>query len=177
MNSPLPSSELEYVGFWPRAFAALIDTIWVSILISLIWMIFPTASSTLEDQLLRDPASVSVAALSAELAGSGRDMALQGLAAAALIFGCWIFRNTTPGKMAVHARIVDAETGQAPSTRQLVIRYLGYYVSILTLFVGFLLVAIDPRRQGLHDKLAGTVVVRPKLRGAQAVSFSGRGKS
>lgn len=175
MSAALPAGELEYVGFWPRALAALIDTLWVSILISVIWMFVPTSSSQLEDQLLRDPASVSVTALSAELTASGGDFLLQVLAAAALVLGCWIFRNTTPGKMVVHARIVDAKTGRAPSTGQLLIRYLGYYLSVVTFFIGFLMVAIDPRHQALHDKLAGTVVVRPKVRGAQPVSFPGQG--
>jgi uncharacterized RDD family membrane protein YckC len=32
-------------------------------------------------------------------------------------------------------------------------------------------VAFDPRKQGWHDKLASTVVVRPKVRGTQAVTF------
>jgi uncharacterized RDD family membrane protein YckC len=34
-------------------------------------------------------------------------------------------------------------------------------------------IAFDRRKQGWHDKLAGTVVVRPKLRGAETVRFGG----
>ncbi len=45
-------------------------------------------------------------------------------------------------------------------TQQLIGRYLGYYVSIFALGVGFLWVAFDPRKQGWHDKMAGTVVIR-----------------
>jgi uncharacterized RDD family membrane protein YckC len=75
-----------------------------------------------------------------------------------------MYRQATPGKMAIGARVVDATTGGAPSTRQLVIRYLGYYVSTIPLLLGLIWVAFDPRKQGWHDKLAGTVVVRPKPR-------------
>jgi uncharacterized RDD family membrane protein YckC len=62
--------------------------------------------------------------------------------------------------MAIRARIVDARTGQAPTTRQDLIRYFGYLLSVMPLGLGYLWVAFDPRKQGFHDKLAGTVVVR-----------------
>ena len=83
----------------------------------------------------------------------------------------WIYRQATPGKMAIGARIVDAYTGGQPSTKQLVIRYLGYYVSSIPLFLGLIWVAFDPRKQGWHDKLAGTVVVRSKYRRPEPVRF------
>jgi uncharacterized RDD family membrane protein YckC len=83
----------------------------------------------------------------------------------------WIYRQATPGKIAIGARIVDAESGANPSARQLVGRYLGYYVSIVPLMLGIFWVAFDPRKQGWHDKLAGTVVVRPKHRGPVPVHF------
>jgi uncharacterized RDD family membrane protein YckC len=37
-------------------------------------------------------------------------------------------------------------------------RWLGYFVSAI-LFLGFLWVLVDDRRQGFHDKMAGTVVI------------------
>jgi uncharacterized RDD family membrane protein YckC len=68
--------------------------------------------------------------------------------------------------MAVGARIVDARTGGRPSTGQLIGRYFAYYVSILPLMLGFIWVAFDARKQGWHDKLANTVVVRATRRTA-----------
>ncbi len=62
--------------------------------------------------------------------------------------------------MLVHARIVDAATDADADTGQLVLRYLGYYVSAIPFGLGFLWVAFDPRKQGWHDKIARTVVVR-----------------
>lgn len=38
-------------------------------------------------------------------------------------------------------------------------RVLGYYISFLALFLGFLWVLVDDRRQGWHDKIADTIVV------------------
>jgi len=57
-------------------------------------------------------------------------------------------------------RIVDASSGGKPTTAQWIIRYVGYYISMIPLFLGFAWVAFDARKQGWHDKLAGTLVVR-----------------
>jgi uncharacterized RDD family membrane protein YckC len=56
-------------------------------------------------------------------------------------------------------KIVDAKTGADPSVTQCLLRFLGYFVSIFTL-LGFLAIATDSRKQGWHDKIAGTVVIK-----------------
>ena len=90
---------------------------------------------------------------------------------AVIIF--WVYKSATPGKMALNLSIVDARTGGKPSVGQFIIRYIGYYVAMLPLFLGIIWVGIDPRKQGWHDKLAGTVVIRNKRK--QPVQFEGRG--
>jgi uncharacterized RDD family membrane protein YckC len=72
----------------------------------------------------------------------------------------WVYKSATPGKMILGLKIVDARTGGIPSTGQLIGRYLGYYVSTIPLLLGLIWVGIDVRKQGWHDKLAGTVVIR-----------------
>ena len=47
-------------------------------------------------------------------------------------------------------------------SEQLIGRYLGYYVSTIPLMLGFLWVAFDARKQGWHDKMANTVVIRKR---------------
>ena len=74
----------------------------------------------------------------------------------------WIRRQATPGKIMIHAKIVDANTGADPRPGQFVLRYLGYFVSGIFLGLGFLWVAFDRRKQGWHDKLATTVVIRER---------------
>lgn len=162
--------ELEYVGFWPRVAAQVVDSLWLTPIILVLGWKLVQAGPDLSEQLLRDPASISVTALMSEMAPSPLDFVIQYLVPAVLILLFWMLKNATPGKMLLHAKIVDATTGEAPTRGQLVIRYLGYYVSILTFFLGFLWIAVDPRKQGFHDKLANTVVVRPK----PVVSFPGR---
>lgn len=74
----------------------------------------------------------------------------------------WLLWSATPGKLAVSIKIADAETGRKPRLRQVVIRLLGYYLSALPLGLGFLWILVDRRKQGWHDKLAGTVVIRTR---------------
>ena len=79
---------------------------------------------------------------------------------AVLLF--WHFKSATPGKMAISAVIVDARTFGRPSVAQLIGRYVGYYVSTIPLGAGLVWVAFDPRKQGWHDKMANTVVIRKR---------------
>jgi uncharacterized RDD family membrane protein YckC len=74
----------------------------------------------------------------------------------------WTYKQATPGKLAVSAKIVDARTGGPLSVGQSIGRYLAYFVSTLPLCLGLVWVAFDKKKQGWHDKLAGTVVIRTK---------------
>jgi len=51
---------------------------------------------------------------------------------------------------------------QKYSKGRLALRYLGYYVSTIVLFLGFFWVAWDKKKQGWHDKMARTVVIKAK---------------
>jgi uncharacterized RDD family membrane protein YckC len=149
---------LEYVGFWPRVGAALIDTVLVLMICAPLVTAIYGRQYWVSEALIQGPA----------------DFLINWVLPAIAVVVFWIYRQATPGKMAISARIVDAETGAKPGTGQLVVRYLGYYVSIVPLMLGILWVAFDPRKQGWHDKLARTVVVRPRNRGPVAVSFPGK---
>ena len=135
--------QFEYVGFWARVGASLIDSVLMAIILVPVGRIF------LHDVDMWDwdnPANIMVNGV------------LPGIAV--VLF--WIYRQATPGKMAIGAKIVDAKTGGKPSTGQLVGRYFAYYVSSIPLGLGLIWVGIDARKQGWHDKLAGTLVVRSK---------------
>lgn len=60
--------------------------------------------------------------------------------------------------------------GQPASPAQLVGRYLAYYMSMRPLGLGLIWVVFDKRKQGWHDKLAGTVVVKQANTGPEPVS-------
>ncbi len=150
----MSAEELEYVGFWPRVGAALIDSLLVVMLTAPLVTWIYGREYWYSSRLLHGPA----------------DFVITWILPAIAVILFWMYRQATPGKMAIGARVVDALTGQPPTTRQLVIRYLGYYVSTIPLLLGLIWVAFDPRKQGWHDKLAGTVVIRSKHR-VEPVSF------
>lgn len=72
----------------------------------------------------------------------------------------WLRFLGTPGKMVLKLKIVDAKTGNKMSLGQSVIRYFAYILAALPLSLGYIWIGIDKRKQGWHDKLAGTVVIR-----------------
>ena len=72
----------------------------------------------------------------------------------------WQAWGATPGKRLLGCRIVNASNLQAISIKQAIIRIAGYVVAMLPAYLGFVWAAFDKRKQGLHDKLANTVVIR-----------------
>ncbi|WP_457593032.1 RDD family protein [Hydrogenimonas sp.] len=141
----MESGELEYVGFWPRVGASLIDTILLGIIT---WPLFTMfyGKSYWSSEKIEGPI----------------DFLLSWVFPAVAIILFWIARQATPGKMAISAKIVDAKSGSVPSRGQFIVRYFAYYLSAIPFYLGFIWVALDSRKQGWHDKLAGTVVVRKK---------------
>tara|TARA_R110000751_G_scaffold135555_1_gene238377 strand:+ start:1835 stop:2344 length:510 start_codon:yes stop_codon:yes gene_type:complete len=142
------ATQVRYVGFWQRTLASLIDTLWMMLLITPLlvyfygWEYFDPYQSPPVDGLA--------------------DIVLTWVLPAIAVIIFWRAKQATPGKMAVHARVVDARTLQPPGTGQLVIRYLGYFIATIPFGLGLLWVAFDARKQGWHDKLAGTVVIYNK---------------
>ena len=83
----------------------------------------------------------------------------------------WVKMQGTPGKLLLSVRVVDAKTGRNLSVGQSFARYLGYFVSAIPLGLGLLWVGFDSKKQGWHDKIAGTVVVRNRRHGVEPVRF------
>ena len=145
--------ELEYAGFWIRAGASLIDTILIlMIILPMLTVIYGP------DYWVGESIYFGF-----------WDVMLNYILPAIAVIVFWIYKSATPGKMATKLMIVDAETGGRPSTSQFIGRYLGYYISMIPLFLGIIWVGFDKRKQGWHDKLAGTVVIRSNK--AEPVKF------
>ncbi|MDB5840337.1 MAG: hypothetical protein JWQ23_2289 [Herminiimonas sp.] len=152
MNQPV---ELEYVGFWLRVWASIIDTVLLMAITAPVLLMIYGKDYYSQDALIKGPA----------------DFIISFVFPAVAIIAFWIARHATPGKMAIGAKIVDEKSGGAPSFGQHIGRYLGYFVSILPLCMGLVWVGFDRKKQGWHDKLAGTVVVRSKNRQPEPVRF------
>ena len=66
----------------------------------------------------------------------------------------------TVGKWATGLRIIRADGMEIGVGRAFLRHFVGYPLSFITLGLGFLAAAVTPRGRGLHDLIAGTVVVR-----------------
>ncbi|MDX6635224.1 MAG: hypothetical protein QOF06_1427 [Solirubrobacterales bacterium] len=71
----------------------------------------------------------------------------------------WSTTGQTPGNRLMRIRVCGENDGAAPSLRRSLLRFGALLLAALPLFAGFLTVLVDDRRRGLHDMLAGTVVV------------------
>jgi uncharacterized RDD family membrane protein YckC len=137
---------VRYMGFWLRVLASIIDNLWIGVIgvLLAVWYYGPRVA----------------------LANQGHDLLFEvannGLLPFAIILCCWCAISTTPGKLVFGYVIVDAITLRKPSPMVFVGRYLGYIPCVLSLGLGLLWVAWDPRKQGWHDKLAGTVVIKAR---------------
>lgn len=70
------------------------------------------------------------------------------------------FAGQTLGKRALGVKVLTVE-GSSPSAITFFLReIIGKTVSGVILAIGYLMILWDGKRQGLHDKIAGTVVVR-----------------
>jgi uncharacterized RDD family membrane protein YckC len=70
----------------------------------------------------------------------------------------WTLTGQTPGKMLLGLRVVSLD-GSNVTFWQALRRFVGYFLSALAVYAGYWWVLVDNRRQGWHDKLAGTIVV------------------
>jgi uncharacterized RDD family membrane protein YckC len=69
--------------------------------------------------------------------------------------------QATIGKRAMDIYVMDLQ-GRRISFVQASGRFFGKVISAIILGVGFIMIAFTERKQGLHDMLAGCLVVRRK---------------
>lgn len=72
----------------------------------------------------------------------------------------WTRQNgQTPGKSLMKIRVVKAN-GTELTDADAIIRYIGYYINSIVFMLGWILAIFDSNRQGIHDKLVSTYVVK-----------------
>jgi uncharacterized RDD family membrane protein YckC len=75
----------------------------------------------------------------------------------------WTFIGYTPGKALMGLRIVRQD-GRPLSFWRAWLRFIGYSISALPFFLGFIWILFDRQHEGWHDKIANThVIYTPKL--------------
>ncbi len=138
-----PTTVARPAGFWIRVAAAIIDTIVVLIItLPILFGIYGSEYFTSPD-LEKGPA----------------DFLISYVFPAAATIALWVLVGATPGKLVCGLRVVDVETGDRLALWQAIVRYLGYFISMIPLFLGIFWVGWDKRKQGFHDKLARSLVV------------------
>ncbi len=138
-----------YVDLGPRLIAGVVDLIVVALIIGgLVGLLLANSSARVDS-------------FTGWLSTYGSVVCL-GL----VIFGAyhvvlWSLWGQTLGKKLARVKVVRAD-GRAPGLGRALLRMLGYFFSLATATLGFIMLALDPRRQGLHDKIAQTYVVPEK---------------
>lgn len=167
---PGPAPGYAYVGFWRRFAATLIDGILFSVVFAALGAFLFTQidASTWRVFIELDPVTGRPNATNAELLRAssallGLWVQLFGLYFLAhflyhVIF--WSWRGGTPGQLALGIQVRRESDGRRIGLGTAILRYIGYLVSATLLYIGLIWVAFDRRKQGWHDKIAGTLVIR-----------------
>jgi uncharacterized RDD family membrane protein YckC len=68
--------------------------------------------------------------------------------------------GSTIGMQRFGLRVADPNTGNPIGFERAAIRLGGYVISAVACYIGLIWAAFDPRKQGWHDKMANSIVVR-----------------
>jgi uncharacterized RDD family membrane protein YckC len=142
---------VEYAGFWRRFAASFIDGIILNVagwIISLVFLPF-----LLPGMFSADLLSLSfLAMIPAYIVLVAIDWLYYALLESSKY-------QATLGKMALGIIVTDMD-GKRVSFGRATGRYFGKIISVFILFIGFLMIAFTGKKQGLHDMIADTLVVK-----------------
>lgn len=162
LSNPLPSLRGFYAGFVTRSIAFAIDLILIAVTqITILFLVRLLLDFFGLDQLARaifEPTEttnvsvfITITRWVIAFIGSGFLFALYSIS-------MWLLVDKTLGQALLGLRVLRTD-GRPLTLGPAVRRVLGYYISFLALFLGFLWVLVDDRRQGWHDKIADTIVI------------------
>jgi uncharacterized RDD family membrane protein YckC len=149
---PATAASPPKAGFWIRGLAFLVDVMLVSLLV---WIggVLVQGSVSLGGTV----SSASEAALEWLESSAGILLAL--LIEAAYFTLSVGHSGQTPGKSLLRLKVIRVN-GEAVGFGLAFVRWLAQGISFLALGAGVLMIAFTRYKQGLHDKIAGTLVVR-----------------
>jgi uncharacterized RDD family membrane protein YckC len=144
----IPSSpEMVKGGFWVRSIAYLIDKTVISIVGLLFFFAFRIAqggSAPPFQNFFTTFILMCCASLIIE---------------AAYFTYFYGYAGQTIGKIVCGLKVVSTEGGLI-GYRRAFLRWIGYIISFYVFFLGFFWIALDPNKQGWHDKIAKTFVIK-----------------
>jgi uncharacterized RDD family membrane protein YckC len=137
---------LQYAAFWPRAGAKIID-------IFILWTIGILVSSFLG--LFISPTYDPEVSMTFPLLANFFQLIIA-VSYTTYFLGKY---SATPGKMACHLKVVTPDGGKVGYS-QACYRYFAEIISSLIFCIGYLMAIFDIEKRTLHDRIAGTRVVR-----------------
>ncbi|HWG36831.1 MAG TPA: RDD family protein [Terriglobales bacterium] len=147
-----------YKGFWLRFLAKILDNLIIEIVCSplLLFAYMPFWRWAIQHpQPDANQAAAALVNLGTSFALAYLGVIIVLLAYNTLMLGKW---GTTMGKMAIGAKVVSP-TGEKISYATALGRTAMELVNLMTLDIGYIIAAFDEKKRGLHDRVAGTVVV------------------
>ena len=155
-----PVKAVAYGGFWLRVVAVIIDGIILAIVQGMIQVVifgsYFRSVARVEPGMRPDEA---MAALAPMMAGIGMAW-LVGLVVGSCYEGFFVAKmGATPGKMALGLKVVRPD-GRPVDLGRAFGRYFAKMLSAMILFIGYIMVAFDAEKRGLHDMICDTRVVR-----------------
>jgi uncharacterized RDD family membrane protein YckC len=158
-----PAPGIGYAGFWIRFLAALIDGIILGVPLAVVFFVVEGSTLTVYRDCVNNAiaSGVIVSTCSGTLSGAIAPFELFGLLVEFVYFvGLWSQLGGTLGQRMLGLHVVDVATGKHIGIGRAIGRFIGYLISSFVLFIGLIWAAFDPRKQGWHDKMASTFVVR-----------------
>ena len=158
------NSTVRYAGFWLRTGACIADSIFANILFYLYDAAFGLGIMRKELDKESGDFSEFLDTYHRDLFGlaSSGEFIFSCVLLPFAIIVCWSLWQATPGKMMGGVKIVDATTGAKPTLGQFVIRYCFYHLTWVLFGLPFIIVGLHERKQGIHDMIARTVVVKTR---------------
>ena len=144
---PSPAA-LPKAGFWIRLVAWMVDSTLITVI--QVFLGLTLAAVGLEADL--DPSGQGMIAMVTWMFGSV-------LAVSYYVFFTG-YCGQTPGKMALRIKVIATDGSEIGYGRATLREVLGKFVSGILLGIGYLMVAFDDQKQGLHDKMADTYVIK-----------------
>lgn len=142
----------KFAGFWYRTLAIVIDTVLCQV--AAVILVIPLALSL--GASMADTSSASEIESAGEAMGTFLGLLIQWLWFTLAESSKW---QATIGKKLVGIKVTD-KNGDRIGFGKANGRYWAKLLSGFILFVGFLMVAFTKKKQGLHDMMAGTLVIK-----------------
>lgn len=149
-----PREEDRYAGFVTRAIAFFIDIIIILIVNALLNFTVRMLLGFFGLDTLK-----VVADFSASQLVDGLALVFPFFLQAVYFIGSWAIFGRTIGMSLIGIRVEETTRPDDVTFARAFLRYIGLYVSLIPLGLGYLWVLVDRRHQGWHDKLGNTVVV------------------